>query len=245
MTVVRLAYGGPPNALRKGLSQEPAPALLVSYYYIKGFLKLRDELVFRDWVMDSGAFSAHNSGKEIDLQEYIDFSLKMQEEDPTLAEVYGLDVIGDHEASLRNVEEMIRQGVNAIPTFHMGSPWEGLTELEKYPKIALGGMVRRSAKLKEKWLEQVFARIWPKRMHAFGIAAEPLLMKYPFHSCDASNWELLPTAFGRWKAYDGALSVKGGEQNLRTEVDWYLKMEQRLQHRWRREMALLSKLETT
>ena len=214
------------------------PALLVSYFYFKGFEKLKAQVSFRDWVLDSGAFSAHNSGKVIDLQAYIDFCLKWQAKDTLLTEIYALDVIGDPEASLRNTEEMHRQGVNAIPTFHLGSPWEALEELSKYPKIALGGMVRKPKNLKRSWLEQVFARAWPRSMHAFGLASEDLLMLFPFHSCDASNWELAPSAFGQWQRY-GNLRLTGGQNNLRVEVDHYLAMEKKLQHRWKRELASL------
>ena len=35
-----------------------SPALLVSYVYLKPFLANRHRYCYRDWVMDSGAFSA-------------------------------------------------------------------------------------------------------------------------------------------------------------------------------------------
>ena len=45
-----------------------APALLVSFFYLNLFQDNRHQFHFRDWVLDSGAFSAHNSGVEINLQ---------------------------------------------------------------------------------------------------------------------------------------------------------------------------------
>ena len=242
MPSVRLAYGGPPEAIRKGLSgefDEQEPALLVSYYYYSAFKKQRSKLTFRDYALDSGAFSAHNSGKVIHLQEYIDFCGELLTNDKKLAEVYALDVIGDPVASARNCEEMNRQGIPAIPTFHLGSPWSMLVDMAKdYPKLALGGMVGKPTALKGRFIGQAFARVWPKKVHAFGVGSRRLLRKYPFHSADASNWEQGPTAYGRWQAY-GNMSVRGGSQNLRGEVEWYLRLERELQGRWHKEMKLL------
>ena len=59
----------------KGVTQIPegmAPPLLISYYYLEPFVENRAAYRYRDWVMDSGAFSAHNSGVEIDLNRYVD-----------------------------------------------------------------------------------------------------------------------------------------------------------------------------
>src|SRR6202044_4270767 len=94
------------------------PALLISYYYLEAWELSKHKYHYRDWVMDSGAFSAHNSGAVIVLQDYIDCCHRLMKDDPTLTEVYSLDVIGDWKASLKNTEEMWRQGVPAIPCYH-------------------------------------------------------------------------------------------------------------------------------
>jgi len=73
---LRLAYNpGPIDAYG-------APALLVSYVYLEPFLKNRTRYHYRDWVMDSGAFSAHASGRAVDLQAYIDTCKRLMESDP-------------------------------------------------------------------------------------------------------------------------------------------------------------------
>ena len=35
------------------------------------------------------------------------------------------------------------------------------------------------------------------------------------------------------------MSVRGSRQNLRAEVEWYLRLEQRAQQRWKKEIALI------
>lgn len=235
-TVVRLAYGGPPEAIAKGLSSPTnQPALLVSYVYLKQFTKERHRYHFRDWSMDSGAFSAHNSGKVIDLTGYTEECQRLLSTDTKLAEVFALDVIDDPYGSAKNTAYMWSRGVPAVPTYHQGEPWDVLEGLARdYPKIGIGGMVGLHAKAKKEWIGQCFARVWPKKIHGLGVAGEDILLAYPFHSADATNWEMGPTAFGRWASYGGSnLSIRGGQHNLRVEVEHYLKLERKVQARWR------------
>lgn len=221
----------------EALPDQSLPALLISYVYLPAFLENQHRYRYRDWVLDSGAFSAHNSGVEIKLQDYIDCCKRLMETDATLTEIFGLDVIGDHEASIKNVEEMWRQGVPAIPTFHYGSPWDVLKGLCKdYPKVAIGGCVGKRDK--DKFAQQCFARVWPHRLHGFGFGSETSLMIVPWHSVDATNWEIAACKYGTWKAFGGQrVSVRGSRQNLRVEVEWYLDLERRARDRWRKEMA--------
>ena len=222
-----------------GLTDELAtrPALLVSYVYLAPFLKNRSRYAYRDWVLDSGAFSAHNSGTEIKLEDYINCCKELQASDPTLTEVFALDVIGNWKASLKNCEAMWRQGVEAIPCYHVGEPEVELRAMAKdYPKIALGGCV--GFKQKRKFAEQAFARVWPKAIHGFGFGSETDVMALPWHSVDATNWEIGPCKFGRWNAF-GKMSVRGSKQNLRAEVEWYLDLERRARQKWAAAMKQL------
>ena len=223
--------------------QEHAPALLVSYVYVEPFLKKQASYCYRDWVLDSGAFSAHMSGTEIKLQDYIDFCKKILERDPTLTEVFALDVIGDAKASQKNVEEMWRQGVPAIPCFHANEPESFIYEMAKdYPKIALGGVAMQKGEAKNNWAEQCFARIWPKKVHGFGFGSQDGIMAVPWHSVDSTNWEIGPCAFGRWQKF-GPLSVRGSNQDLRCEVKFYLDLEAKARVRWKKEMKELAALD--
>jgi hypothetical protein len=221
------------------MNNTSAPALLVSYYYLEPFLKNQSRYRYRDWVMDSGAFSAHNSGVSIDILAYIEKCKELLTSDPTLTEVYSLDVIGDWRASLRNTERMWEAGIQAIPCYHINEPEDVLKEMAKiYPKIALGGVAMAKGGIKMKFASQCFARVWPKKIHGFGYGTESHIMSLPWHSVDATNWELGPCKFGRWAAY-GNMSVRGSNQNLRSEVEHYLEIERRARVRWRKQMQEL------
>ena len=244
MTTVRLAHvdGAQGDCVLKGerglkrLEAEQAPALLISYYYLKGWLKHQEKYMYRDWVMDSGAFSAFNSGKVVDLDAYIECCQELLEKDPTLTEIYALDVIGDHKASLKNAERMWEAGVEAIPTYHLGSPVEALKYIAReYPKIAIGGCAREKKPVKMQFIGACFSNVWPKRIHGFGLSHEDYVLAFPFESVDATNWELGPCGFGRWKTF-GKMSVTGSSQNLRSEVEWHLKLERRAKAQWKKEL---------
>jgi len=212
------------------VTMELKPALLVSYVYLESFLKAKQGFIYRDWALDSGAFSAHNSGNEIDLQKYIDTCKRLQEEDKTLVEVYALDVIGDWKASIKNCEKMWKQGVEAIPCFHVGEPDHVLKGIAKdYPKIALGGCV--GFRRRDEWAQECFNRVWPKRMHGFGFGSERSTMALPFDSVDATTWEVGPCKFGKWAMF-GEMSVRGSKQDLRSQVIYYLQLEQRARQKW-------------
>lgn len=227
---------------RKRLPVSMAPALLVSYFYLKPFLANQARYCYRDWVMDSGAFSAKESGVTIHLQDYIKTCRKLLAEDPTLTEVYALDVIGNHRASAENARIMWEEGIPAIPCFHYGSPEAALMEIaEKYPKIAIGGCARMRGSAKLDFAKQVFARVWPKRIHGFGFGSEKAILALPFHSVDATNWEIGPCKFGRWNSF-GNMSVRGSDQNLRKEVEYYLRVEEKARAKWRPQMAQLAAL---
>ena len=221
------------------------PSILHSYFYLDNFLKMKDEFRYRDWVMDSGAFSAFNSGKKIELARYIDVCHNLMSEDKTLVEIYSLDVIGDHKQSLKNCDELWRNGIPAIPCYHVGEPWDVLTSIAKdYPKIAIGGSVGLSANARMAWCRQVFARVYPCRVHGFGIGGGNQILSLPWHSVDATSWCLQPQAFGQWKMFGGSFPARG-KLNIRSQVEWYLRLERIASARWAKQLDVISKTKNT
>lgn len=236
----RMALGLPEDGAR--------PSLLVAYPYLRGFQRFRDRLFFRDWALDSGAYTAKNAGTEIENGEFLDVAEELLASDPSLVEVFALDVIGDWKASLKNAEAAWERGVPVIPCYHEGEPESVLLGLARdFPKIALGGAVGLNSKRKMVWAAECFARVWPKRIHGFGFGSRAHVVSLPWHSTDATNWALGPLKFGVWQAYGGqSVSIRGqAAQNLRVEVDHYVATEREARRRWAKEMATLAALPPT
>lgn len=173
---------------------------LFSYYYIKEKLYATD-LIFEydmknkvNLFLDSGAFSAHSQGTEINIQEYIQF-IKEHED---IIEVYAnLDVIGSAEGTWKNQIIMEKAGLHPLPVYHYGEDIKWLKRILRrgYDYIALGGMVPISTKDLKVWLDDLFSTYltdekgFPTiKVHGFGLTALTLMLRYPWYSVDSTSW---------------------------------------------------------
>lgn len=240
MTTLRLAVALNEHFTVQGLSpdHEPRAAILCSYEYVYNLDRWRPRLAFRNWSMDSGAYTAWAQGKVIDLTAYIESCRERLVQDDDLVEVFALDAIGDPNASRMNVERMWSEGIPAIPTFHYGEPEELLSHYAAtYPKIALGGTAVMKGPTRHQWVRQCFARVWPKLVHGFGVTTQADVLCVPWDSVDSSSW-YAPTQFGVGKAYGQTTRMRTYYRNLaRAEVEWYLDLERKAQARWSRPLA--------
>jgi hypothetical protein len=210
------------------------PALLVAYPYVNLFKKhtKRNNYRYRDWMLDSGAFSAYNSGKAIDLHEYIDACHQLKDEDEKLKDIIALDVIGSDVGSLKNCIAMKQAGVDAMPVFHIGDDWGILQEyLDGWSKVGISCRFGEKNADSYKFYDQCFSMGWPKRFHSFGWMTEDVLMRYPLYSADSSSWQMGPLRYGNHRVF-GKLSMTHMKQDIRANVDWYLRLENRVQQKW-------------
>lgn len=240
MTTVYLALGGALASMVRAMSRRPAPAVLCSYVFYKTFkpLLMGEVGVIREWVLDSGAFSAQAAGIQIDVQQYIDFCIELKSSPNPPAAVFALDVIGDWRASERNTEAMWKAGVEAIPCWHAGEPEEALKAMcKQYPRIAVGGTVGLSTELRTRIFDAVFSKVWPKRIHGFGVNAVDVLNRYPFDTCDESSWEIGALRYGNWRSSELRTPWLRTGHNLRAEVDHYLDLEAKLELKWAKQVA--------
>ena len=225
------------------------PSLLVSFACIGAWTQaLRKQppaLNYGDWVIDSGAFSAWNSGEPIRLKDYIPAVRDMLHWPKPPVEIFSLDVIGDWKASLRNTELMWKAGIPAIPCYHHGEPLDVLKGLARdYPKIALGGVAKRTDReWRVNWALECVSSVWPKKVHGFGMGDPPMILRVPFHTVDSTTWSMAQQ-FGRWVRFGGgaALSVRNPVRRpfgLKAEVEYYLELERKMRARWPNEMKEL------
>lgn len=225
------------------------PSILISFAHLKERHVPLQGAGFDQWVLDSGAYTAHNSGKTVNNSDFISFALRAQQKDERLVAVFALDVIGDPKASLDNALAAQRAGVQVIPTWHAGEPIEFAVEMAKqFPRVALGGLVARLANNRAQlmgtseklhYAEKFFHAVWPKWVHGFGCTAEELMANLPFAAVDSTTWCLRPSMYGSWKTF-GKLPVRVSgdvKSALKAEVDWFLDRESFHNAQWRKQLA--------
>lgn len=215
------------------IDHDRAPPLLISYAFQRDWEKVRARTRCREWVLDSGAFTALSQGKPVDLTAFIEYARATQAADQRLRAVFALDVIGDPVATLRNTERMWDAGVQAIPCFHLGSDWRHLDELRRYPRIAIGGAARRHPGVKAQFAREVFRRVWPRRIHGFGFGSRRLVLGFPWHSVDASSWSVA-VRYGGWLACGKRRArIANGCSLMHGEIDVYARLERDARTKWR------------
>lgn len=168
--------------------------ILVSYYVFKTkYASLKDKIESYDVFVDSGAFSAYFRKITLDVHRYIDFI-----KENNIKNYASLDVIYDPQATWKNFEIMLQEGLSPIPTFHYQTDIKELKKYKKYPYIALGGLVplaRQKKKLTE-WLDYCFKYLIDDiynnglKVHGFGVMSQDILERYPFYSVDSTSWSI-------------------------------------------------------
>ena len=159
--------------------------------------------------IDSGAFGVAHSGKEITLDEYIEFINNT----PRGTIFAALDVIpmekttqgtkDSAEQSWKNYIYMLEHVKpeyrdKIVPSYHYSEPYEALERIldghegYKPPYIAFGGRVGTPTNHLYPALDKFFEIIKNKRpdvkVHGFGITVPHILQEYPFTSADSTSW---------------------------------------------------------
>ena len=165
--------------------------LLLSYFYFraKGIGQLIDKIGYRPEVLlDSGAFSAWNTGKNIAIVDYMRFI----DENKAHADLYiALDVIGDPDLTRMYYEIMRFKGYSPIPVFHYG---DDLKYLDYYVgkgerTIALGGTAKmRSKPTVAKWCADIIGKYPDIDFHLLGSSSRQITDHCALASCDSSTW---------------------------------------------------------
>lgn len=212
---------------------ESKPSVLVSFAYRKAWAKICDLDLWREVVLDSGAFTAHKTGERIDVVELAEWILAERARDSRVTEAFTLDVIGGSwRESLANTERLRQLGVeDVIPVYHVGEPTDVLVSLcRDYPKVGLGGAVGYRRRVE--WAALCFRAVWPKRLHGLGFG-ETSLDRLPFHSIDNSSWDMSPSAFGFYHSIGATLPTRHtARSNYRAEIEFYLAEEARWRRWW-------------
>lgn len=168
----------------------PPYRILLSYYYFQKKPELIKQCLGLGYevFIDSGAFSAESKKLSINIDAYCRFLLD------TKCPLYaGLDVIGNAQATFKNVKYMEdKYSLTPIPTFHIGSDLKELYNMiENYDYIALGGLVFSSNLFR--YCDEIWSIILNKkpslRVHGFGMTNIELMERYPWYSVDSSSYK--------------------------------------------------------
>lgn len=145
-----------------------------------------------DILLDSGAYSAYNSGDPVDIDEYCRFC---QEVEPFVDGYFQLDELYDVEKTRERLAYMRgKYGLDPIPVWQAKGPrWDDIDEwASKTDWVAIGGMVnqsnhRRSEGFKYKRAAGFMERI-PEdtRVHMLGETSEDVLGVMKPYSADSS-----------------------------------------------------------
>ncbi len=156
-------------------------------------------------MLDSGAYTASLSGKNIDIDDYIAFIQRwkhhIKRDKKGYPIVVALDVIGNAKKSMRNWKYMRDKGIDCIPVFHTGSDTDKVMRLytENYHYI---GLSRTHAGSGEKTKPiPVFDSVWRKYLcddngdathyvHGFACTDPKIMRRYPWESVDSSTWQM-------------------------------------------------------
>lgn len=190
-----------PEEHREVFDSNPSVGFLTSYADSNAPKYLRGSSV--DAFLDCGAYTAFRCGKTIDREKYLDFALANQKRCNAIAY---LDVIGDPQQSKDNYTWFADKGLDAIPTFHLGSPWHHLEEMcDRWSYVAIGGVAWRISSRKISATNSDLAKMLQKchyvankknvNLHGFGITAWDLIEKLPWHSIDSTT-HLVGSRFG-------------------------------------------------
>lgn len=193
---------------------------LLSYVNDKSTLKKwiqykRDGLADNNKLfIDSGAYSAHTRGIELDVDAYIAY---LNEHAGLFECIAQIDKIPGTYKQPKTPQELMEAPIlswenynymrerlidkdRLLPIFHQGEDFKHLQTIldARYngsPILYMGISPANDLSLKQKeiWLEKVFRIIYSSNnssinTHAFGLTSRRVLQKYPFTSADSTTW---------------------------------------------------------
>lgn len=214
-----------------GTGRKECQAMIRKLGYNQLLSQLNERRTIENWVdyirnnpecksklfIDSGAFSAHTKGKEVDVDDYINF---MNEIDDAVYIFAQVDKIPGRFGQPKTPQELadapreswenylymvdkVKSRDKLLPIFHQGEDFKWLRNMLEYrhsdgkPIWYIGISPANDVPVseKKKWLEIVYKIIAESsnpnvKTHAFGMTTLNVLEQYPFTSADSTSWIL-------------------------------------------------------
>lgn len=185
---------------REIIQELKPPNLLLSYYYFKhkSMKEVIESLGYRPNIMlDSGAYSAFNSGKEINIHQYMEY---IRENEEYLEKYISCDIMKNAEGTFDRFVYMQEQGFKPVPVFHYGTDE---TWLDKYYEmgerfVALGSTVPEPRKrLIRMWINELVVKYHNLNFHVLGTSRRDIIDYCDVLSCDSTGWIRTATMKGK------------------------------------------------
>jgi hypothetical protein len=226
--------------------------------------QLLDRPVIDDWAetirrgevssylfVDSGAFTAHTKGTELDVDGYIEYINSLDDCVHVFAQVDKIpgvfnrpktrqELLEAPELSWQNylyMRQRVKSPDKLLPIFHQGEDFKWLHNMlettfrrKHIPYIGISPANDKTVREKQVFIEECFNIIKRSsnpdvKTHAFGMTSLDLLERYPFTSADSTSW-LLNGAMGSIRTEFGNVSVSDGAIK---NADHYSKMPKQAQ----------------
>jgi len=180
------------NAEIYALSAVKPDNQLGSYYYFrtKNLKNYFQKLGYtpKNFMLDSGAFSAWNKGKNISIIDYMNY-IKANEQ--CISYYIALDVIGDSDLTFDYFRIMKKKGFKPIPVFHYGANLDWLKSYvdDGCDYIALGATVPiKNKTVVAKWVISLQVLYPNVKYHLLGCSSTKVTHLTDLYSADSSTW---------------------------------------------------------
>ena len=178
--------------------------------------------------IDSGAFSAHTKGVELNVDDYIDYLNTNDDEFHIFAQVDKIPGVFRQPKTKEQILEApalswenylymaprVKSRDKLLPIFHQGENYSWLENMLEYKHsdgthikyIGISPANDLSVKDKERYIDKCFEIIKHSSnpnvcTHAFGMTSLKLLERYPFTSADSTSWLMTASMGGIMTPY--------------------------------------------
>ena len=199
---MRLTFALGMNPYQVALFNEVNPPnILISFAYGK----IIDDINYKPeyLILDSGAFTAWTTGKQVDIEAYAKWAIANKHKAKKLVAV-NLDVIPGEfgrtstkeerelgmRQSIKNADYLRSQGLEVMEVFHQDEPLTFLDELlDRSPRNDV------SSKSKIEWQQLVLRHLVKRygkenlpRCHGLAVTSMAAMKSFPYYSVDSSTW---------------------------------------------------------
>ena len=229
---MRLYFAGARHRVYHAYIRERGGHFLLSYVNERTPLERLFSEGAREIFVDSGAFTAHRKGIEIDCDAYCDF---LNTHEAHIGIAAQIDTIPGRFGEKKTPQQLadaprlswenytymrgkiVRPDL-VLSIFHQGEDFYWLENMlaERVPYIGISPANDRTEVQKEAWM----ARCWQKiersmhpdvKTHAFGMTNVRLLEQFPFTSADSTTW-LINAVYGAIMTSYGIVSISERKQ---------------------------------